>query len=287
MTGERMATAFLGAPSTERTVAGALAVLWSHAEGSWPSVTSLSAEAFFEALGLQVGHRLEALAALRVSDVFLAKACLAADAAALAHFERAIMNPARSVLARLGEPDFRDDVVQRMRERLLMTVEGVPPRLGQYTGQGSLLNWVRSSLYRLGLTMRRLDHPAENSEELATLPDAAWPLELQYIRVAHRDAFAQAFREALAALDEQGRTVLRLNLAEKLSIDQLAVVYGVHRATVARWVVRARTALTTQVEATLKERLSLETAEYDALLESLQQNLEVSLARMMGDDSNS
>jgi RNA polymerase sigma-70 factor (ECF subfamily) len=63
--------------------------------------------------------------------------------------------------------------------------------------------------------------------------------ELSFIKEASRSAFKAAFQKALDALDDRGRALLRMHLIDGLGIDQIAEVYGVHRATAARWLARA------------------------------------------------
>lgn len=279
------ARAFLGRPATAVEAEG-VASLWESVRARWPNL-ALEGPEFFAAVGERTGHQLTAAAGLQLADLYLAMACLKGDRVALSHFDRELLPRVRPMLARLGDEDFRDEVLQRTREHLLIPEAGRPPRLTTYTGQGSLLNWVRSVLFRLALTMHRLARPAENAELLEVMPEPAWSAELQYIRLAHRDAFARAFSEALAEVDETERAVLRLNLVERLNIEKIGAIYGVHRATVARWVARGRTQLVAGVEARLRERLALSPEEYDAMLQSLQDNLGVSLGRLIDEGGSS
>lgn len=49
-----------------------------------------------------------------------------------------------------------------------------------------------------------------------------------------------AIEDAAAELAPRDRALLRLHLVERASIDDIAALYRVHRATVARWIQSAR-----------------------------------------------
>ena len=76
------------------------------------------------------------------------------------------------------------------------------------------------------------------------LGDAGDPL-LSHLKAEYRTEFAGALREANAELDSETRTLLRQQIVDQLSIDEIGAAFGVHRATAARWLLRARGALVT------------------------------------------
>src|SRR5258705_486928 len=78
---------------------------------------------------------------------------------------------------------------------------------------------------------------------------------LARLKAESRAAFKQAFVDAVAALDPRERSLLNLALVKGVGIDKVAVVYGIHRATAARWIAQARDNLTRAVHALLRRRL--------------------------------
>ena len=65
-------------------------------------------------------------------------------------------------------PSFVDEVLQRLRTRVLVPEDGRSPRILDYAGRGSLENWLRAGALRLALNARR---DARRGPE--PLPDAS------------------------------------------------------------------------------------------------------------------
>lgn len=255
----------------------ALDALLEASRAQWPTV-QLSPERFVAALKK---HAPDALNVVRGPDLYLATACLVGDAAALTALDTHVIAKLDKAVSGLDSSRaFLEEVRQVVRERLLV---GAAPRLAEYSGRGALLAWARTVALRLALNLRRdggKETPHED-EALHALPLGGADLELDYVRSQHRADFTAAFADALASLDPKERNVLRLSIIDRLSIDQIAAVYGTHRATAARWVNAAREALLERTRKNLAERLKLTGSELQSLLGALQSNLEISLNRML------
>jgi RNA polymerase sigma-70 factor (ECF subfamily) len=169
-------------------------------------------------------------------------------------------------------PAFIADVVQELKAKLY-----AERRLLQYAGSGPLGGWLRRAALNTASTLLRPQRQAlpvdPSSDELA--PD----VELTYLKHRYGPEFRTAFIEALGSLTARERTVLRLNSLSQVSIDELGVMYSVHRATVARWVQVARAKVVERTRETLIARLGLGAEELDELLSVLQSQLDVSLRR--------
>ena len=85
--------------------------------------------------------------------------------------------------------------------------------------------------------------------------------------------------QQLRELAPEQRNVLRMSLVEGLSVDELAPVFGVHRATAARLLQRARDAVSEGTKRRLTERLSLETSELESILRLVRSQLDLSISR--------
>ncbi len=265
--------------SKDEALADALSTLVSAARAQWPLVR-LEAGAFVDHLKAKCSGPLEQV---RGPELFLACACLAGDEAALAAFEQQFIAKTNKAIEGVDpSPSFVDEVRQRTRERLLVKPN---PKLEEYSGTGSLQGWTRVVAMRLALNHKR-DTAREVQDEgmIDALPFAGRDLELDYVRSAHRQDFAAAFREALASLEARGRNVLRLSYVDRLSIDQIGTMYGTHRATAARWLSQARDELMEQTRTRLGERLKLTQSDLNSLLGALQSNLDISIKRILADD---
>ena len=102
--------------------------------------------------------------------------------------------------------------------------------------------------------------------------------ELALIKEHHRGECDSALRAAMAALEPRARALLRLHYIEGMSLDALGPVYGVHRATTARWLAAARAELLSGVKRELAQRLGGASRRAVAsLLQLMQSQLHVSL----------
>ena len=73
---------------------------------------------------------------------------------------------------------------------------------------------------------------------MARLPSPDEDLETRYARYHCRAVFRQSFHEALWALTDQERLLLREHYLHAMTIGQVARLHGVHRMTATRWMAR-------------------------------------------------
>jgi len=74
---------------------------------------------------------------------------------------------------------------------------------------------------------------------------------------------------------------MRPDHLDRLTIDDLARIYGVHRATAARWVAAAHEAVLDGCKRALAERLGLSTSELDSIIALVQSQLDISVHRYL------
>ena len=127
------------------------------------------------------------------------------------------------------------DVLQVVRERLFL---GSAPRIRAYNATAPLAQWVKVVAIRTAIDLHR--------RELAAAPPAHYHHEAtrgtetdaqtRVMQQEYKREFETALRGLIDALPTRDRTVLRLHLIEEVSLEKLAVMYGVHRVTLARWV---------------------------------------------------
>jgi RNA polymerase sigma-70 factor (ECF subfamily) len=213
---------------------------------------------------------------LRLDDLVLALACLARDASALDELDVVLRQTIKRLGRRLGEGE-REELEQLVRIRLLVGAGGAPGKLALYSGRGALGGFVRVVALNL-LSQRQASGQSDTA--LAALPDPSnW--ESRVLRVDQQLHFRDAFRRAVQTLTARQRALLRLNLLDGLSIDELSPLYGAHRSSVARWLAEARAALDAQTRKLLGELLKLSSEEIERLLSSTQSGFELSLSRAL------
>ena len=171
-----------------------------------------------------------------------------------------------------------DEVMQRLRTRLLVG-DGRAAAITEYSGQGPLLGWLRIIATREILMLRRrekFETPLDD-ERLFALPAPEADPELEFLNRHYRTAFRQAFQHAFAALEPIARDMLRAHYIDGQTFDALAERHEIHRATVARWIAKARDTLMTSTRDQLAKTLAIGRDELDSILQLVGSHLEVSL----------
>jgi RNA polymerase sigma-70 factor (ECF subfamily) len=226
----------------------------------------------------------EATVRARAGDLFLAAACDAGDSAALVAFERKYLVSLRSYVARLSLSDeMLDDLGQILRIKLLVER---PPRIGTYRGAGPLGAWVRVAAMRaafdaLGASAAERVARVDRDVLAARLAERAMP-ESELTRARGRPLLESAVEEAIAALSDRDKALLRFHYIDGLSLEALASMQRVHRATVARWLAEVRAGLLRAVEAHMTVRLPMTSSEFRSLVGAVQEELQLSIARILG-----
>lgn len=258
------------------------------AHAAWPNVTG-DASAFAAHLGARIRTDLppgEAFAAMHVTDLYLAWACLTGDPEALHELERNVLSRVTGALRRLRlDADLVDEALQVLRGRLLLPNDAEPAKLVQYAGRGELRRWLRIVAVRdaLSLQKRARKQPIPLSDELlAAVPAAASDAELVFLREEYGEHLKRAFGQAVAELPDSERQLLRYHIAEGLTIDQIAALLDVHRATAARQVARARDRLGNSTKRCLQRQLGLDPFEVTSLMRIIDSQIDLSVQRLLG-----
>jgi RNA polymerase sigma-70 factor (ECF subfamily) len=239
-----------------------IAAAHAAARARWPDI-ALPLEAFAEHLRA----RPEAECS---EDVFLACACLARDPAALAVLERELVDV---VSGAVGSLERADDVAAEAAQatRVALLVEGRSgggPALASYAGRGALRRFIRVVAVREAMRLRdqrrRMVAVDDQSMLDALIPPGDPALsQIKNEAAAHVRA---AFLEALGELERRERTALRMHLLDGLTVDEVAPVFQIHRATAARWIAAARDRLLSIARRKLEARLALDRGEVDSLI---------------------
>lgn len=241
---------------------------------------SVEAEALVVALaGLPA--RIDALHEDAALEVALALACARNEAAALARFERDYAPVVDQTLRAMKlAQDLREEVAQEVRAKLLVA-DGGPPRLVGYAGRGSLRGLLKVTATRAALTaLRKLGREAPGDEAILDRSGERDP-ELAFLKERYRGVFREAFEDAVGALSPRDRNLLRLHFLQKVTLESLAEMYGMHRATVVRHLAKIREALERATRRGLRERLGADGREVEEVMTLIQSRFDVSVERML------
>lgn len=242
-----------------------MAAWFEAGKARWPQLSCDFAD--FQRVATIYLQKPPAEAAPNAGDMYLAASVLGGSTGAISAFEQHCLRPAQAALTKMGlaRSSF-DDVLQVAREKLLLPTEH--PRLIDMAGTGDLRAICRVVVVRSGLNMLRAMRPTEELEDnhiashLATRDDPG-------ARAEQKDAtqlLTDSLRVAVAALSPRDKTLLRLHVFHRLSIDELGRMYDVHRATAARWITNIHSRLEAATRAELKRRLATRADHLPSLL---------------------
>jgi RNA polymerase sigma-70 factor, ECF subfamily len=272
--------------TNEAAIEQALADVVRAGEVAWPAV-QLPASAFVARIATHHSNDVSVVDWLRgvhAADLYLASACAERAPGAIASFDREFLTAVPAILARGGLRDVSaDEVCQRVRERLFVGAM----KIADYSGRGSLASWLQVVTQRIAIDAVREQkaYPIANASHDDDLHVARTDPELSLIKERYRKPFKRALRASIGELADEQRELLKLHFVEGVTLDALAARFSVHRATIARWIARARDAVFDRVRARLRSELGLDEAEFDELLVVLRSRLELSLSALKPRDA--
>ena len=223
----------------------------------------------------------------RLGDLCLVWACLTGDPAAQRALDRLIRTEAARVIGELRRPAWLvDEVHQELSQRLLVAAPGGEPRLATYAGQAVLGRWLGVAAMRTALNLTRRARPEAPLDDNgdADVAAAILPPELAVVRDRYRGEVERAIRASFDALDSaRDRNLLRLYYLERIGLDQLGQMFGVHGSTVSRWLTALRESVLDDVRTRLSERLGMagHFGDIDSLIRAVQSELELTLSRIL------
>lgn len=294
---DRVAPGLRAAFASDERLDASLEALVETARAAWPSL-SLEPAAFVTFVAERVEGRAGAVEsgaraggaaeidALVAADLYLAAACLRGETAALAAFDAKYLSAVDPALRRAGtEASELDEVRQALRAMLLVSDGAKAPSLGQYAGRGGLVAWLRVCALRLSLRKRRSARPKGDGgdDELDRLMRIGDDVEHDLARAQDRALFSRAFRQAVGALTPRERVLLAQHYLDGVTLEGLAALHGTHRATVARWLARARERMFRGTRQALRAQEGLLTEECDSILRAAQSRIEITLRNLLAD----
>lgn len=224
-----------------------------------------------------------AIAARATSDLYLACACVSGDTKAIATLNSEVFAILPAAMGRLRLNSMGiEEAIQRARTKLLVGSEGVG-KLIDFSGTGDLRGWVKVIAIRDALrTSRQEKREVSLSDELeAAMPSSDLAPDLVYQRRLYHTEFKASFEAAVDELSARERTLLRQSLVYKSTVDQIAVIYQVHRATAARWIAKAREQLAAKTRLHLRDRLSISESQFHSIVRLIESQMDLSVDRLL------
>jgi RNA polymerase sigma-70 factor (ECF subfamily) len=215
------------------------------------------------------------------ADLWLACACTNGAEHAARAFERQYRTAIENAVARVDRR-LVDEATQRVFTSLLVSAGDRPGGIARYGGRSALSTWLATVAARTTIKLRGrfAARPCDRLCELAHGADSDQP-DLLLARARYGRELDASLRTAIAALVSRERLLLRLHHVDGWSIDRVAALYRVSRATTARWLAAARKALYEATKRDLRARLSVTSREADSLAALVVGDVELSLGRLL------
>ncbi len=269
----------LGTPAALELALGGLV---AKARAAWPDL-EVDDELFVEHLARHLAAD-GVLEAVHASDLYLAFACLLGDPLALEEFDRAFLRKVPEALGASAPAGANaDEMLQTLRQKLLVRRGESAPKIGDYSGRGPLVHWLRAAgvhVIRDFARARNLEVSSPD-EALAEMPAPGQGAEMDYLRGHFGPEFKAAFHEALEALSPRDRNLLRLSYLDAINPDEIGRIYRVHRTTVWRWLTQCREELFNTTRQLLAARVPMSDAEFESLMNVVKSQLDVSIGRVL------
>ncbi len=214
-------------------------------------------------------------------ELAIACGCAAGEANAFKAFEDEYASVIHGALRSYGRGSaFSEDVAQEVWRKLLVADEGGLPLL-RYAGQGKLHGLIKVSATRTAISMLRKGsrEDVNVSRPPSIADDASFPLP-GFDREL-RAKFSKALESEIRSLDSHERNLLRMHFLGRVTLEKLAEMYGVHRATIVRRIAGVREKLADGTKRALAESLGADPRKMETIVEALGKHLDLSLDRML------
>jgi RNA polymerase sigma-70 factor, ECF subfamily len=210
-----------------------------------------------------------------IEDVILATEASFGDPVALQRLDTTVfLSATRKLLSKRMHESVVDDAVQQCRISLLVNAEQKHPAIWNYVGRGPLAAFVFVSSYRFALKLLPDRRQQDVSIDLLRTNDADPGIE--HLRKEYGSQIREAILHAWRHLSKHDRFVLSLQLHGAQSIAQIAVIYGIHKVSVARKIAGARASLLAKMRLQLQGRLGAADETIDSILRLVSRPVSVS-----------
>lgn len=220
-------------------------------------------------------------------DLYLAYACIGAAPRALEAFEAAHFSRLPVHLSQLSPTrELLNEVEQMLRAKLFTAQPGEEPGIAAYAGRGPLGAWFRVTALNDALKLLRAEGKQERAErhsraEAAGAPSKPADPEHALIRLKTKSDLQDILKEVLSQAPPRERALLRMHFVEGSTLDELAKIFKVHRATVVRWIGGARRTILAETQRRLVKELKLSPSEVSSTLRMSRSDWTLSLRSLL------
>lgn len=264
----------------------ALHDIFRAAHTQWPS-TWINAPRFerhiAERIGAEEEHALvvEQLKSLHAADLYLACACSEGNPDATRAFAETYFDDISLIKRRFPNVSSgADDIRQDLSIKLFVAPA---PKVLQYSGKGELRGWFRAVVVRTMLDLSSAPSAREVSTSCdffeCTLDASSGGPEDRLVRETYRTELRAALGTAFERLSHREKNMLRYVFVEHLTLNQIAAIYGMHRATIARWLEAAQSVLAHYLREALAAKLGVSDTQFESILRAAMSGIEITLER--------
>ena len=229
---------------------------------------------------------------LDVSGLRLAFDCMRGDETAVCEL-KGLLETAAATVGRdlVPDDDLRAELCQQTY--VLLLYGGARHQRGYlltYGGRAPLQAWLRTALVRQGVAQKRRrekEMPLDAAMDDLAADQSFMNPELELLKQKYARKFRVAFRQSLASLSARDRLVLRHHLIDRLTAEQIARRFRVHRVTVARWMQSIRQALLERTTSHLRTMLQKDADELDVVFGLIESRIYTSFAGLRSGVANS
>ena len=247
------------------------------AREAWPDVPVDELE-FCEAMAA-IPTDPASIADERLKELALGLACGRGHGPAIERLEAEFFDGVRGALASMKlDDDTRDEVLQEVRRKLLV---GDPPKIVGYAGRGSLRGLLKVTATRTAISLLRRSRRESPGDEALLDQTGERDPELEFLKARYRGVFKHAFEQAVSRLEPHERNLLRLHFLRRVTLEALAKMYGVHRATIVRRLAKIRSTIERSTQDALREQLGVDGREVRSVMDLIRSRFDVSVERLL------
>jgi RNA polymerase sigma-70 factor (ECF subfamily) len=192
----------------------------------------------------------ELLASVNSDDLCLAIACAKGDEPAWEDFFRNyrgyLISIARAVTQDQGGAEQLADSTFAELYGLRESGGARVSKFSFYSGRGSLRGWLRAVVHQLSADIYRKTgrfvqtEEADDLERIPMIPSSTASSEMEFVGQQYETAVSDALRRAIEQLEARERLLLAHYYYDEMTLKEISKLFGVHEATVCRWLSKAQ-----------------------------------------------
>ena len=255
-----------------------LARVFQDAQTAWPRIT-VDQHEFVQYLAVRLPKDVpldQALQQVHADQLYLACACTTGDERAAAAFQTVVSESIRAAVFRMGRAELVEEIAQQILTELLLESPNGSRGIAKYAGRSTLKAWVAVIAVRAArrqVAKMRREQLSDDELLFDRFSQSAEP-ELKNLKDIYQRQFKAAFQQAIGALSARDRNILRYELIDEMSVDQIARIYDVHRNTLFRWRSATRNTLLHETKTVLSRQLKVSAQEFDSIMRLIQSSLD-------------